>query len=115
MKYKYCPECDTAYLKSRLERERCIICGKPTRVVEVKRCGRYYLGYATMVLGAAIMVITRLWFTDDLLFWIGGIFVIIFGGAIILDANGRMAKQAARIGREKELDTDNQKSTSIEA
>lgn len=107
MKYNYCPECDKAYLKSRLEKDRCIFCGKPCEAVDVKRSRRYYLGYGTMVLGAVVTLIIRIWFYDVTLLWLAGIFFILVGGIIVLDANSRMAKSAAaaaRSGREKGKD-----------
>ena len=105
MKYKYCPECKKAYLKSKLERDKCIYCGKRTEIVDVRRSKRYYQGYAIMLLGAALIVIIRLWFSDFTLLWLAGIFFIIFGGWLVMDASGQMAKEAAEMVK-KDRDED---------
>lgn len=97
MKYKYCPECKKAYLKSRLEKDKCIYCENACEVVEVKRNRQYYLGYGVMVLGAVIMLIMRLQNFNTLLLWVVGIFFIILGGFLVISASNKMAKSAADI------------------
>jgi len=100
VKYNYCPECDKAYMKSRLEKDRCIFCGNACELVEIKRSGQYYIGYALMGLGAAVIVMARLWLNDDFLLWLGGILLVIMGAAVVLDANGKMSKKAAELANE---------------
>jgi hypothetical protein len=95
VKYNYCPDCEKAYLKSRLEKDRCIYCGSACNTVDVKRSRLYYFGYGLMALAAVVIIVTRLWFDDYFILWLGGIFLIIMGGAVVLDANGKMARRAA--------------------
>lgn len=95
MKYKYCPECKKAYLKSRLEKDKCIYCGKTCEIVDVKRSGRYYLGYALMVIGAVVMLIIRLWLDNAPYLWIFGIVIVVAGVFLVMDASSKMAKKAA--------------------
>jgi hypothetical protein len=102
VKYVYCDNCDKAYLKSRLEKGRCIYCGKASEVVDVKRNRLYYTGYGIMVLGAVLMVVIRFFFYNLLLLWGVGIAFIILGGALIMKGNGEMVKEAKRIAH-KEL------------
>ncbi len=97
MKYKYCSECKKAYLKSRLEKDKCIYCGNACEVVEVKRNRQYYLGYGVMVLGAVIMLILRLLNFNTVLLWVIGIFFILLGGFLVIAASNKMAKSAAEI------------------
>ena len=35
MKYKYCQNCERAYIKSRLEKDNCIYCNEPCETVDV--------------------------------------------------------------------------------
>ena len=97
MKYKYCPECKKAYVKSRLEREKCIFCGTACEVVDVKRNRQYYLGYAVMVLGAVVMIIMRWQDFNTILLWTVGIFFILLGGFLVVAASNKMAKHAAQV------------------
>lgn len=101
MKYKYCPSCKKAYLKSRLEKDKCIYCGKECRIVDVKRTGLYYLGYAIIVLGAIVMLVLRLNEFDTVLIWLIGILVIIIGGMTVMAASNNMAKNAAETVRKE--------------
>ena len=95
VKYKYCPECKKAFVKGRLEREKCIFCGARCEVVEVRRSRQYYVGYGVMVLGAVIMIILRWLNVNTLLLWTVGIFFIILGGYLVVAASNRMAMHAA--------------------
>jgi hypothetical protein len=97
VKYKYCPGCKKAYLKSRLEKDKCIYCGKSCEVVEVKRNRQYYLGYGVMVLGAIIMLILRVYDFNTILLWVVGIFFILSGGFLVIAASNKMAKSAVEI------------------
>ena len=101
MKYNYCPECDKAYMKSRLEKDRCIFCGNPCKLVEVKRSGQYYWGYALMVTAAVVILMARFLFHDDIVLFAGGILLVIWGAATVLDANSKMAKKAAEQAKAK--------------
>ena len=95
MKYKYCPECKKAYIKSRLEKDKCIYCGKPCEVVEVKRNRQYYLGYGVILLGAAAMLVIRFWFYNTILLWAVGIITILAGGWLVMAGSNKMARAAA--------------------
>ena len=96
MKYVYCEDCEKAYLKSRIERGKCMYCGKASQIVEVDRTSSYYLGYGIMVLGAALMVVIRFFFFNLWLLWTVGIVFIVAGGYVIIKANGQMAEEAKR-------------------
>ena len=96
MKYVYCEDCDKAYLKSRIERGKCMYCGKASQIVDVDRSRNYYLGYGIMVLGAALMVIIRFFFFNLWLLWTFGIAFLVVGGYVIIKANGQMAVEARR-------------------
>jgi len=102
VKYKYCPECKKAYLKSRLEKEKCIYCGKPCEIVDIKRSGRYYMGYGIMVLGAVVMFVVRFWFSDINYLWIWGIVFVVLGAILVMDASNKMAARAAETVRKKD-------------
>lgn len=95
VKYKYCPECKKAYIKSRLEKDKCIYCGKPCEVVEVRRNHQYYLGYGVILLGAAVMLVIRFWFYNTILLWTVGILTILAGGWLVLASSNKMARDAA--------------------
>ncbi len=97
MKYKYCPECRKAYIKSRLEKDKCIYCGKPCEVVEVRRNRQYYLGYGVIVLGAAVMLVIRFWFYNLILLWTVGIITILAGGWLVMVGSNKMARKAAEM------------------
>ena len=100
MKYVYCENCDRAYVKSRLERGKCIYCGKGAETVEVKRIRTYYIGYVIMIIGAALMVTIRFLFFNIWLLWAVGIAFIVAGGYLILKANGEMAAEAKRLAKQ---------------
>jgi len=110
VKYVYCDNCDKAYLKSRLEREKCIYCGKASEIVDVKRNRLYYAGYITMVLGAVLMVAIRFLFYNIWLLWIVGLAFIISGGVLILKGNGEMAMEAKRLARDNMIGNDGETS-----
>ncbi len=95
VKYKYCPECGKAYLKSRLEKDKCIYCGKPCQVVDVKRNRQYYLGYGVIVLGAVVILVIRFWFYNMILLWTVGIITILAGGMLVMVGSNKMARKAA--------------------
>jgi hypothetical protein len=89
-------------MKSRLEKDRCIFCGNLCETVDIKRSGQYYVGYALMGLGAAVIVLARLWLNDDFLLWLGGILMVIMGAAVVLDANSKMSKKAAELANKND-------------
>ncbi|MBU4031803.1 MAG: hypothetical protein KKD98_03275, partial [Candidatus Thermoplasmatota archaeon] len=103
VKYKYCPRCDKAYIKSRLEKDSCIYCGGPCETVDVKRNGMYYLGYAIMLAGAASAFVPRFVVVSaPELFIAAGIGLVVGGSVIIIMANGAMTNMA----KEKAMEDD---------
>ena len=93
MKYKYCPSCKKAYVKSRLEKDTCMYCNGPATTVDVKRNRLYYFGYAIMILGATSAFIPR--FTEVS----GPTFFFVMGIALafeILDTSVRTAQDVVR-------------------
>ena len=95
VKYKYCIECKKTHIKSRLEKDTCIYCGKPCEVVDIKRNRQYYLGYGIVVVGAVLMIILRLQNSDFMLLLVTGFFFILLGGITVIIASGKMAKSVA--------------------
>jgi len=94
MKYKYCPDCKKAYIKSHLEKDKCIYCGKPCKVIVVKRTGQYYLGYALMLAGAVAVLLLRIENVSSYLIWSALILFVVTGGIIVVIAGDNMAKNA---------------------
>ena len=105
MKYKYCPDCKKAYIKSRLEKEKCIYCGKPCRVIKVRRTGQYYLGYALMLAGAIAVLVLRIQEVSSVFIWAALILFVVSGGILVVLAGDNMAKSAADLV-EKEIRKD---------
>ena len=101
MKYKYCQNCERAYIKSRLEKDNCIYCNEPCETVDVKRNGIYYYGYAVMILGAASVLVPK--FTavsDPMSYLIVGIVLAFVGSVFIMMGSSKMAKTAMEIASE---------------
>jgi hypothetical protein len=95
VKYNYCPKCDKAYVKSRLEKDRCIYCNSPAETVDVRRNGLYYLGYGIMLGGAASAMLPRLAaVSEPNLYIILGVALVIAGTAFVLMGGARMARAA---------------------
>ena len=98
MKYNYCPNCKKAYVKSRLEKDRCIYCNSYCETVDVKRNNLYYFGYSLMLLGAGSALIPRfIAVSGTIFFMIMGILLVIAGTAFVMMGSLGMAKAAARI------------------
>jgi hypothetical protein len=95
VKYKYCVACKKTHVKSRLEKDTCIYCGKPCEVVDIKRNRMYYLGYGIVVIGAILMIILRLQNSDFMLLLVTGFVFIFLGGATVIIASGKMAESVA--------------------
>lgn len=108
MKYKYCPSCQKAYVKSRIERDECIYCGKVCEVVDVKRNRLYYVGYGVMMAGAGSVLYPR--FDPSVsgpTFYIVMGIVLAFGGAVlVMMGSVGMAKSAAEMVKNQELEND---------
>ena len=68
-------------------------------MIEVKRSGQYYWGYALMVMAAVVILVARFWYPSDYVLLVGGILLVIMGAATVLDANSKMAKKAASMAK----------------
>ena len=98
MRYKFCPKCRKAYIKSRLEGDRCIYCNGECETLEVKRNGLYFFGYAMMVLGAISAFVPRFMeVTGDSFFVWFGIALVVAGSVFVVVASTAMAKKAVRM------------------
>ena len=96
MRYKYCQNCEKAYVKSRLEKDNCIYCNEPCETVNVKRNGTYYYGYTLMVIGAGSVLVPR--FTvvsDSATYFVVGIVLAFVGTVFVIMGSVKMAKTAA--------------------
>jgi uncharacterized protein (DUF983 family) len=93
VKYKYCAECRKAYVKSRLEGDKCIYCGNVCEVVDVKKSPLYYFGYIVLVLGAVVIFLMR--GLDTILLWLIFAFFLVLGSMLVIKASSKMAKEAA--------------------
>ena len=105
MKYNYCPKCDKAYVKSRLEGDRCIYCSSVCETVDVRRNGLYYLGYGIMLGGAGAAVLPRFVETTGGNFFLAlGVALVVAGSVFVVMGNSRMAVTAREmaLGEEKE-------------
>lgn len=103
VKYKYCQNCEKAYVKSRLEKDNCIYCNEPCKTVDVKRNGTYYYGYALMILGAGSVLVPR--FTvvpDPTTYLVVGIVFAFVGTAFVMVGSVKMAKTAASMAVDSE-------------
>jgi hypothetical protein len=101
MKFKYCPDCQKAYVKSRLEKEKCIYCGKQCRVIKVRRTGQYYLGYALMLISAIAVLVLRIQDVNSVLIWATLVLFVVSGGILVVVAGDKMAKSAAELVEEE--------------
>ena len=98
MKYKYCPSCKKAYVKSRLEKDNCIYCNEECQTVDVKRNGLYYFGYGIMILGATSAFIPRfMTVTGTTAFIVMGIALVFAGAAFVMMGSVKMAKTATEM------------------
>lgn len=103
VKYKYCPECRKAYVKSRLEGDRCIYCNADCDEIDVRRNGTYYLGYGLTVAGAACVAVPRLTETENgTALVILGLATAVVGMVLVVTASFRMAKNAAEAALDQE-------------
>lgn len=103
MKYNYCPTCKKAYVKSRLEKDNCIYCHEKCEIVDVKRNGLYYFGYAIMILGAVSAFIPRFMEVSGTTFFIVmGIALAFTGAVFIMMGSVKMAKTAAEAAKPEE-------------
>jgi len=103
MRYKYCPKCRKAYIKSRLEGDRCIYCGAGCETLDVKRNGLYYLGYGMMLAGAALVVAPR--FAEsaaDPFYLPFGLALAVGGMALVIMGSVKMAKTAVEMAMAEE-------------
>ena len=102
VKYNYCPQCDKAYVKSRLEKDMCIYCGSGCETVDVSRNSIYYLGYGIMLAGAACAFVPRFAETGGpTFFFVIGISLAVAGSVFVVLGNAGMAKAAREIALEK--------------
>ncbi len=98
MKYKYCSKCRKAYIKSRLEGDRCIYCASECETLDVRRNGLYYFGYGLMIIGVAGVLIPRFAETsEDSFFMYFGLTLVIAGMVFVVMGSMRMAKKAAEM------------------
>lgn len=96
MKFKYCENCRKAYVRSRLEGDKCIYCNQPCETVDVKRNGLYYAGYLVMISGATISLAPRLTpLSGSIFYLVMGIAMLIGGAALVMMGSARMARAAA--------------------
>ena len=98
MKYKYCPSCKKAYIKSRLEKDQCIYCNATCETVNVRRSGLYYFGYAITVAGAISAFVPRFVEVSGTTFYYAmGVMLFIAGAVLVMMASVRMAQSAAEM------------------
>lgn len=103
MRYKYCAKCRKAYIKSRLEGDRCIYCSAKCETLDVKRNSMYYFGYALMLVGAVAVVVPRVLDTSgDSFFTFVGLALAIAGMVFVVMGSTRMAKTAVEMARAEE-------------
>jgi hypothetical protein len=103
VRYKYCAKCNRAYIRSRLETDKCIYCGHECETIDVKRNGLYYFGYGIMILGAASAFIPRFMeVTDSSLFIYFGIALVVVGSIFVVMGSARMAKTAVDTAQKDE-------------
>jgi len=103
MKYKYCPRCRKAYIKSRLEGDRCIYCAAECETLDVRRNGLYYFGYALMIAGAVGVLAPRFMETSgDSFFMYSGLTLVVAGMVFVVMGSMRMAKKAAEMALAEE-------------
>ena len=96
MKYNCCPKCRKAYIKSRLEKDRCIYCGSTCKTIDVKRNGLYYLGYGIMLAGATAAFVPRfVLVSNGDVFFAAGMGMVIGGSVCVVMGSTQMARDAA--------------------
>jgi hypothetical protein len=96
VKYKYCQSCDKAYIRSRLEKDKCIFCNEPCETVDVKRNAVYYYGYTIMIVGAGSVLIPRLTYGYvPFNYLIVGIVLAFVGAVFVMMGSTKMARTAA--------------------
>lgn len=96
MKFKYCPNCDKAFTKSRLEKGRCIGCGKDnTVIVKVKMNFEYFLSYVAFLSGALLVFFAQ--YYNEIIRIILFIGFILVGALFAFSGVNKMKKT----GREK--------------
>lgn len=96
MKYKYCPRCRKAYIRSYFEKEGCMYCNADCEIIDVKRNATYYFGYAMLVLGAASVLVPRfVAVADRSYFMYFGIGLAVAGSVMVVIGSTKMAKAAA--------------------
>jgi hypothetical protein len=107
VKYKYCAKCNKAYIRSRLETDKCVYCGYDCDTIDVKRNGLYYFGYGIMILGAVSAFIPRyMAVTDSTFFIYFGIALVIAGSVFVVMGSTRMAKTALETALRKDEKTE---------
>ena len=98
MRYKYCPKCRKAYIKSRVEGDKCIYCGVECEMIDVKRNRLYYFGYAIMLMGATSAFIPRFMnITGESFFIYFGIALVIAGSIFVVMGSTAMARTAVQM------------------
>ncbi|MCK5397609.1 MAG: hypothetical protein KAJ33_05110 [Thermoplasmata archaeon] len=103
MKYKYCPSCKKAYIRSRLEKDTCIYCHEQCQTVDVKRNKLFYFGYGIMILGATSVFIPRfMTVSETMIFTVMGVSLAFAGAAFIMMGSVKMAKSAAEMAADSE-------------
>jgi hypothetical protein len=102
VRYKYCPKCKKAYVRSRLEGDGCY-CGADCETIDVKRNSLYYFGYGIMILGAASAFVPRFMVVaDSSPFIYFGIALVIVGSIFVVVGSTKMAKTAVEMALQKD-------------
>ncbi len=103
VKYKYCQSCEKAYIKSRLEKDKCIYCNQPCETVDVKRNGTYYYGYALMIFGSGSILVPKLAAVSNPdVYLVMGIVLFFVGTIYVIMGSVKMAKTAADMAADSE-------------
>jgi len=103
VRYKYCPKCKKAYVRSRLEGDACVYCGHDCETLDVKRNSLYYFGYGIMILGTASAFIPRfMTVTSSSIFIYFGIALVVVGSIFVVMGSTRMAKTAVETALQKD-------------
>ena len=107
MKYKYCQNCERAYIKSRIEKDNCIFCNEPCETIDVKRNGIYYYGYAVMILGAASVLVPRFTIvTDPTTYLVVGVVLAFVGAVFVMMGSTKMAKTAIEMAEAESINSE---------
>ncbi|MDO9536855.1 MAG: hypothetical protein Q7J68_00870 [Thermoplasmata archaeon] len=97
MRYNYCPRCNKAFVKSRVDQDNCIYCSGKAEPVNVKRSGLYFLGYGIMMAGAICVFLPRLMVLEGPTFYyVIGVSMAVAGSVLVIVASTRMAKNAVK-------------------